>query len=179
MAVLAILAAATWLFNWQREPSRQVVARTDDNRPLGYYVLDARWLGTDDAGRIAYRISAERLEEVPDRQLLRLSGVQVLFEPVDEVPWSISAANASAPKDASQLDLEGNVELTSSPADGTQPVAISTERLRFWPDSSSAESDEPVRIRVGDFALSAVGLRTHLKGDTLRLESNVHGTFGH
>ena len=179
MAVLAILAAGTWLLNWQREPSREVLPRGNDDRPLGYYVLDARWLGTDDAGRIAYRISADRLEEMPDQDLLRLTGVEVLFEPADETPWSISATAANAPKDASLLDFEGNVELKSSPTDGTEPVAISTERLRFLPDSSSAESDEAVRIRVGDFALSAVGLSTRLKGDTVRLESKVHGTFGH
>ena len=54
---------------------------------------------------------------------------------------------------------------------------IATESLRFSPDTSQAQSDAPVQIRVGDWQLEAIGLRTHLKGDTLELESEVHGKF--
>ncbi len=54
-------------------------------------------------------------------------------------------------------------------------MTIVTEKLRFWPDTSSVESDEAVQVRFGDWRVDAVGL--HLKGDTLRLESKVHGTF--
>jgi LPS export ABC transporter protein LptC len=75
------------------------------------------------------------------------------------------------------LDLVGNVEVRSSPTDGSEPLTIATEKLRFSPDTSSAESDGPVEIHVGDWQLTTIGLRTHLKGDTLELESQVHGTF--
>jgi LPS export ABC transporter protein LptC len=101
----------------------------------------------------------------------------VEYQPADAIPWRISAAQASAPKDGSQLDLEGGVELRSEPTDGSEPVFIAAPALRFIPDTSSAESDQAVQIRVGDWRLDAIGLRTHLKGDTLELESEVHGQF--
>ena len=175
--LLAVVAVATWVYSWPPPAPERRSRGGADTAPLGYYLRGARMLGTDEQGRVAYRILADRLEELPDRELLQLSGVVVEYQPADEIPWRISAAQASAPKDGSQLDLEGNVELRSEPEDGSQPVFITTPALRFIPDTSSAESDQSVQIRVGDWRLDAVGLRTHLKGDTLELESEVHGHF--
>lgn len=176
LVLLAVLAAATWLAGRMPAPAAPPVESRSD-QPLGYYLRDARLQGTDEQGRIAYRIRAERLDELPDRELLELTNVAVEYQPADETPWRISAASATAPKDGSQLDLRGSVELASAPVDGGRPVRIATEELRFFPDSSSVESDEAVSIRVGDWQLAAKGLRTHLKGDTLELESEVHGRF--
>lgn len=176
LVLLATLAAATWLAGRMPAPAPPPV-ESGEELPLGYYLRGARLVGTDEQGRIAYRIRAERLDENPEEELLELTGVAVEYQPADETPWRISAAGATAPKDGSQLDLRGNVELESAPTDGGRPVRIATEELRFFPDSSTVESDETVSIRVGDWQLAAKGLRTHLKGDTLELESDVHGRF--
>ena len=177
MVVLAIVAAVTWVASWQREEPATPAPAAADPRPLGYYLYGARLLGTDEQGRVAYRVLAQRIDELPDEGRLRFEGVSVEYQPVGETAWAISAANASGPKDGSQLDLAGNVEVRSAPTDGSRPESFSTQKLRFSPESSSAETDEPVTIHVGDWHLDAIGLRTHLKDDTLRLESQVHGTF--
>jgi LPS export ABC transporter protein LptC len=174
--LLAAVAFATWL--WSRPPPAEAVRRVaGDSTPLGYYLHGARLIGTDDSGRIAYRILADRLEELPDQQQLRLDGVQVEYRPADAVPWLISAKSGNAPKDGSLLDLDGDVLLRSEPTDGSEPLVITTKRMRFEPESSSVQSDQAVQIRIGDWHLDAVGLRTHLKGDKLELESDVHGKF--
>jgi LPS export ABC transporter protein LptC len=87
------------------------------------------------------------------------------------------AASAKYARDGSQLDLLGNVEVRSMPVDGSHPMTIITDELLFSPDTSSVESDEKVEIRVGDLHLRGVGLRSDLKGGTLKLESDVHGTI--
>ena len=110
-------------------------------------------------------------------RLLELAGVNVEYRPPDDVAWSISAASGSTPKDGSRLDLAGTVEVRSVPTDGSEPRIISTESLRFWPDTSKVETDAPGRFRLGDWHIDAVGLRADLKGDTLKLESQVNGTF--
>ena len=177
MVVLAILAAVTWIATWQREDAAPPVERVTDSEPLGYYARGARLSGTDEQGRVTYRIFAERLDELPGEERLALTGVNVDYQPVDQTPWTLTAASAKYAWNDSQLDLNGNVEARSMPADGSRPWTITTEKLRFSPDTSSAESDEDVEIRVGDWQLSAVGLRADLKGDTLALESVVHGTI--
>jgi lipopolysaccharide export system protein LptC len=177
MLVLAALAAATSVATWQRQnPDPQADAGTD-TRPLGYYARGTRILVTDEQGRVTARVRAERLDELADEGLLRLEGVAVEYVPPDETAWAISATTASAPKDGSLLELAGDVEIRNLPTDGAAQQTILTQALRFWPDTSNVESDQPIELRVGDWHFRAVGLRTDLKGDTLELESQVHGTF--
>lgn len=174
--VLAILAAASWVATWQGQELRQA-ERSTDTRSLGYYARGTRILVTDEQGRVTARVRAERLDELPDEELLRLEGVAVEYAPPDETAWAISAATASTPKDGSLLELAGDVEIRNVPTNGSVQQTILTQALRFWPDTSNVESDQPVEMRVGDWRLHTVGLSTDLKGDTLELESQVHGTF--
>jgi len=175
MVVLAILAAATWVATWERPDATPPVERVNPSGPLGYYARGARLSGTDEQGRLTYRIFAERLDEVPGEERLALTGVNVDYQPADETAWSLTAATAKYAWDGSQIDLDGNVEARSKPAAGSHPVTITTQQLRLSPDTSSAESDGKVQVRVGDLQLNAVGLRADLKGDTLELESVEHG----
>lgn len=177
MVVLAILAAATWVATWERQDATPPVERVKPTGPLGYYARGARLSGTDEQGRLTYRLFAERLDEVPGEDRLQLTGVNVDYQPADETAWSLTAASAKYAWDGSQIDLDGNVEARSKPAAGSHPVTITTQQLRLSPDTSSAESDGKVQVRVGDLQLNAVGLRADLKGDTLELESVEHGTI--
>lgn len=175
--VLAILAAALWITTWQRQGETPAVERAADTEPLGYYARGARISGTDAEGRVTYRIFAERLDELPGEERLELTGVNVDYQPADETAWTLTAASAKYAWNGSLLDLTGNVEARSRPAEGSRSYTLNTENLLFSPDTSSAESDGEVRILVGDWQLSAVGVRADLKGDTLALESLVHGTI--
>jgi LPS export ABC transporter protein LptC len=177
LIVLAILAAATWLATWQRRDEEPVVENTGVAEPLGYYARGARLSGTDEDGRLTYRVFAERLDELPGEAELELTGVTLDYWPADRAPWALSAQRAKYARDGSRIELAGNVELSTAPGDGAKPVHIATQKLLFLPDTSSAATDEPVEIRVGDWQLGAVGLRTDLKEHTLKLESQVHATL--
>jgi lipopolysaccharide export system protein LptC len=177
MAVLAMLAAATWFWTWSPQDQAVPAERSANEGPLGYYFRGARWSGTDDQGQVTYRIHAERLDELPAADELRFEGVSVEYQPAADSAWAISAANASGPKDGSLLELSGDVEIRNMPTDGSAQQTILTQALRFWPDTSNVESDLAVEIRFGDWHLKSMGFRQDLKGRTLRLESDVHGTF--
>jgi LPS export ABC transporter protein LptC len=175
--LLALVAAALWLATWQRQATTPPVERVDAARPLGYYVHGARMTGTDEQGRVAYRVLAGRLDEVPEENRLQLTDVSIEYHPPEDTAWSISAASASSPKGGSPLDLVGNVKVKSVPTDGAEPLTIDTEALRFWPETSIAETEAYVQIRVGSLQFDALGLRADLMADLLQLESQVHGTF--
>jgi LPS export ABC transporter protein LptC len=177
MAVLAILAAVTWLATWQRQDAAAPVEPVATTAPAGYFARGARIVGTDEQGRPTYRIFADRLDELPGEDRLQLTGVAVDYQPPDEAAWSLSAASAIYARDGSKLDFAGAVEIRSAPTDDGDPVTITTERLVLSPDTSTAQSDGAVEIRVGELQLRGVGLLADLKGDTLRLESLVHGTL--
>jgi LPS export ABC transporter protein LptC len=177
MVVLSILAAATWIATWQRQDVNPLVDRGGATEPLGYYARGARLSGTDEQGRLTYRVFAERLEELPGEERVQLIGVNVDYQPSDDTEWTLMAATAKYARDGSQIDFLGNVEVRSLPAGGSRSVAIFTDKLVFSPDTSSAETDEQVEIRVGDWQLQGTGLRSDLKGGSLKLESEVHGTL--
>jgi LPS export ABC transporter protein LptC len=177
MLVLAILAAATWVLTWQRQDASPPVDRASETEPLGYYARGANVTGTDEQGRPAYRIFAERWDELPGEDRLQMTGVNVDYQPADATAWKLTAATAKYARDGSQLDLEGHVEVRSSPTDGSRPLAFATDALLFSPDTSEVQSDEAVQIRVGDWQLDAIGLRADLKERTLALESVKHGTL--
>jgi LPS export ABC transporter protein LptC len=177
MILLAILAAATWLVSWQRQERTPAAAGVDNGEPLGYYLRGARVSVTGEQGLVTYRVFADRLDELPGDQRLQLTGVEVEYRPTDDTAWSISAATARYARDGSQLDLNGGVEVRSLPGEGSDTWRINSDALRFWPEAAKAESRAPVEIEVGSWKLSAVGLRMDLKGETLELESQVHGTL--
>src|SRR6185369_13932199 len=129
MVVLAAFAVATWLYG--RAPTaieRRFPA--EGTQPLGYYLRGARMLGTDEQGRIAYRILADNLEEMPEQQRLKLDGVRIEYLPADSDSWLISADSGTAPKDGSELELVGDVSLRSEPRAGGKPVVIARSEER-------------------------------------------------
>jgi lipopolysaccharide export system protein LptC len=176
LALLTGVAATTWYLRSPSAPAASAaVAR--DSRPLGYYLRGARLLGTDDSGQITYTISADSAEEVPQAGALELRGVAIEYGPENAIPWEVTAARATAPTSGGHVELTGSVELRSKPSDGGAPTVIVTDRLLFTPDQFIAESASPVELRLGDSVLNAVGLKAHLKDDSVELESEVHGKF--
>jgi LPS export ABC transporter protein LptC len=174
IVLLGAAAIASWVLS-RPLPIETRARATENATPLGYYLLGAQLRGTDESGQVAYSIAAERLEENIDLGKLLLEGVVVDYHPPDEIPWVITAARGTAPKDRTLLDLTGGVEVRSAPTDGSEPVQIITESLRFTPSTSSAVTDQHVAIQFGDWRVDAVGLSTLLKDRLLELESQVHG----
>jgi LPS export ABC transporter protein LptC len=176
MLLLGAAALASWIYGMPG-PVEAPRRASGGDAPLGYYLRGARLLGTDETGRVAYRILAERLEEQTGEDRLLLEQVRIEYQPANEVPWVITAGNGSAPKDGSRLELGGGVEIHSQPTDGSKPVLISTRELTFEPESSIATSVQRTELRVGDWQVSGTGLNANLKDERLKLESQVHGKF--
>lgn len=177
--MLLLAAAALVMFYFGRQPRPDASLRPVDARayPLGYYLRDAVLLGTDEQGRISYRLHAGLVEERPDDARLSLENVRFEYQPSEQIPWSIVAARGEAPIGAERtyLDLKGGVELTRDPDAQGKPARVETSELRLEPDRHLASTAAPVRVSIGDDALDAVGLKAFLDKDRLELESEVHG----
>ncbi len=175
--LLAAAALATWYFARPARKPAPVVQETGAY-PLGYYLRDAVLLGTDEQGRILYRLHAKLAEERPDNGGLLLHEVQFEYQPAEQVPWSVTAARGEAPSEQpSYLDLEGDVEITRNPGTAGRTTRVETDRLRLEPEQRLASTNGPVRISVDGNTLEAVGLKAFLGSDRLELESKVHGLF--
>ncbi len=177
LVLLAAAALATWYF---ARPAKNPAPAVQESGsyPLGYYLRDATLLGTDEQGRILYRLHAKLAEERPDNGGLLLHDVKFEYQPAEHVPWNVTAARGEAPAaQPSYLDLEGNVEITRNPGAEGGTARVETNRLRLEPEQRMASTSGPVRISVGGNTLDAVGLKAFLGSDRIELESKVHGRF--
>jgi len=167
IVLLAGAAAASYWYS--RPPPAEPAVQANAGAELpGYYLHGVRFTGTDEHGRVALRIHADSLAELPDDEQLSLD---------NEAPWSISASHATAPKDRSRVDLVGNVDMRSAPTDGSKPMQILTAAMQFLPHESQITTDGPVEVRMGDWQLKGVRLRALLNAKKLALESDVHARF--
>jgi LPS export ABC transporter protein LptC len=173
---LAGAALLSWYFS-REDPARDRPSGRRDTSPLGYYLTDAALLGTDEDGRVLYRVWAGRAEERPDEDRLVLSDVRVEYQPALDVPWKLRAGSGEARTSESYLDLSGSVELAREPQDGGERTVVRTRRMRLEPETFVASTAEAVSVIFGDKRLDAVGMRVDLKDDLLELESDVHGEF--
>lgn len=177
--VTALLTAAAGLsWYWSRTGTTEVQpGEARESLPLGYYLLDAEIFGTDEDGRLLYKIWAGRAEERPDEERLLLSDVRIEYRPAENVPWLLTADSGEAPMDQSYIDLSGTVELANTPSDPGERTLIKTQALRFEPETFVASSEDTVSLFLGTGRLEAVGIKVYLRDDRLELESSVHGEF--
>ncbi len=173
---LTVAAGLSWY--WSRAGTAETRPReVRESLPLGYYLLDAEIFGTDEDGRLLYKIWAGRAEERPDEERLLLSDVRIEYRPAENVPWLLTADSGEAPTDQSYIDLSGTVELSNTPSDPGERTLIKTQALRFEPETFVASSEDTVSLFLGTGRLEAIGIKVYLRDDRLELESSVHGEF--
>lgn len=111
-AVLLCATAATWYLARSLE---QPEPATDDGSTWqsGYYLRNARILGTGENGELLYEIEAEYAEQQAGNEIT-FDQVQVRYSPAADVPWSLSADRARITGNLEQLTLSGHVLAVST-----------------------------------------------------------------
>lgn len=173
--MLVTAALASWYVardNGDRTPSPAAV------QPLnrGYYLEGVRILGTDSAGSLLYEIRADYAEQQSDERI-RFSEVIVEYTPDTDIPWTISADTALLAPDEHRVLLEGNVRAVSEKGFSGDETEVVTASLSFDPELSVVETDDRIRIRIGNRSLTGTGMLASLKDNRMEIRSNVSGRF--
>ncbi|MBT8085256.1 MAG: LPS export ABC transporter periplasmic protein LptC [Woeseia sp.] len=142
----------------------------------GFYLRDARILGTGENGNLLYEIEADYAEQQNEEQIA-FDGVKVRYTTASEIPWSLSADRAVISGNQDKLTLSGHVLATSEQGFEGDVTEISTDWLALEPEKYIAYTDRRVRIRIGDRSISATGMEASLQDNRLQLKSNVSGKF--
>lgn len=175
VVLLVIAALASWYVardNSDRTPSPAAL------EPLnrGFYLEDVRILGTDSSGSLLYEIRADYAEQQSDEHI-RFSVVTVEYSPDTGIPWSISADTALLAPDDQRVLLEGDVRAISAKGFSGDETEVLTASLSLDPARSIAETDDRIRIRIGDRSLTGTGMLASLKENRMEIRSNVSGRF--
>ena len=154
--------------------------RRDTGNPAdqpGYFLTGATIIDTDKDGAPRFRIRAERIEQKPSDNSVELSNLNFTYSSAEDRDWVVTSDHGLVPDTSKVVHLDGNVRVRGTMAGTGSEAVIETATLDFDTEKSVAETDDDVRVVMGNRALTARGLFADLKQRRFRLESRVHGQF--
>lgn len=175
LTALLIGAVASGVLLFRSGPEEQ----TDQQGPslgIGYFMTDARLVGTGQDGRALYRVSAANASQNLADGAVEMEDVRMIYDPLTDIPWDVRADAGRMPPDGNIIELEGNVVATTQEGDRA-PTTIRTDYLEMDPETFVAQTSRKVTVEHEDRKVYATGMRLYLKDDRLLLISNVNGKF--
>lgn len=140
----------------------------------GYYLKQARILGTGLDGNLLYEIEAEHAEQQQDDSI-DFTDVHIRYAPDTNVPWVVNADKATLREGAPRIALLGHVQILNSGDSSEDEMEIRTQYIELDPDEFIAETEQRVQIRFGSRSVTATGMLASLNDDKIELKSNVRG----
>jgi len=171
IVVLFAGAIASWYLAGSHK-SGDEGAPPGDATYQGYYLKQARILGTGESGSLLYEIDAELAEQQADNRI-EFTDVRIRYSPQSSVPWVVNADKATIKNDDPKIALRGHVQIINSGRE--DDTEIRTQYLELDPERFIADTDSRVQIRIGHRSLTATGMLASLYDDKIELKSNVRG----
>ncbi len=174
---IAVFFGTALLLYWQvqvKQGQRQVQSQID----LPDYVATGLSSVTyDKEGRLSSRVSAENMAYFQDKDLTVFSDPEYLLYGDDvNSPWKITAQRGRLRKTQGEVFLGDKVEIRA--VNKQEPLqSVLTSHLRMDLNAKTMESDDMVYIRGNGFKSQGLGLYADFYQETVRLKSQVTGTY--
>ncbi|MDR0528136.1 MAG: LPS export ABC transporter periplasmic protein LptC [Zoogloeaceae bacterium] len=131
----------------------------------------------DEKGRLAYRMTAKRLEHYPDDDSV-LAQTPFLVRYRAAAPnVTVEGENALITENGKRVLLRGDVVLNRAAYAGRAALIARTPELTVFPDEGRAFNQHPVEIRQGEDWVTGVGLAADQTLSNLTLGKSVRGIF--
>lgn len=171
--VVALIAA---LVQW-RVVDREPAADGGTAERPGYFLtgVDLEEFGLD--GRLRIGLRSISATEDTASGVIRLAQVAVDYHAPTGQDWNLTSNEARVPQGGQAVEFEGNVKLAGRPGQDPLAAELHTQRLTLDTVNEVAETRSPVEFAFGKHIIRALGMRADLKAGTLRLESDVNGSF--
>lgn len=169
------VALGSWLLT-RSDRDTDVIPAAENTAYRGYYLSDARILGTDADGSRLYEIIAKQAEQQSDERI-EFTDVHIEYSPDSDVPWTIDAQKATLYPDRERVHLEGDVRALSAEGFSGEDTELRTESLDFDPERFIASTEERIQIQIGSRTLTGIGMVASLRENRLEIKSNVRGRF--
>ncbi len=175
LGILTFAAIGSWYLT---RTDRSTHDEEPPDTPLhrGYYLKQARILGTGEDGSLLYEIDSEFAEQQENGQI-EFTDVHIRYSPGSDVAWTIDADHATLSQGSPRILLRGHVRAISNAAQAEREIEIRTQYLELDPERFVAETDQRVQLRIGARSLTATGMLASLHDDKIELKSNVSGKF--
>ena len=160
MTALFVLLVPAAIASWYLSRSgaqNESAQRASEPAHRGYYLKNARILGTGTDGALLYEIRASNAEQQADERI-EFSNVEIAYTPASDVPWSVRARTATLYPDRPRVFLEGDVRASSNNGFSGKETEVLTQSMALDPEQYTAETEDRVYIRVGNQTLSGTGM---------------------
>jgi lipopolysaccharide export system protein LptC len=175
MIVLVCLAVGSfWLLQLMDRASEDMQADLRKNEP-DYIVEHFSFVRMTKSGQPSYIISGDKLTHRPvdDSSDIELPIVRSLA--ADKPPMDMHAKTARVDQGNSRVNLRGDVEIDRKGTEQGQPMHMSTQALTIFPDEDRMETDQPVKLKLGNATGNANGMRAN--NATRQIQLTGRGTL--
>jgi lipopolysaccharide export system protein LptC len=191
LAVIAVIAVGYFIGRSGRGDDDADAGLASAPDP-GYAALDAVVIETGYDGRERYRLNARTIRQQTETAVIELEQLEMNYHPgtqprlpgeaaapaqLAEEIWHLTSDRGQVRANGDDVQLSGNVRVTGPAPGSGEPLALTTTELRINTPTEFIETTAPVRLSWSGHSLDAKGMQADLKAGTLRLESDVHGSF--
>ena len=172
LLLILLLAAALAVGLWAlaRMPAPQEAALTPDQETPENSYMQVRHRIRDLQGELLYEVAAERLDQYPDSQVLRLDLPRLHW--LDPAYENSAASARHGEIREFQVVLNGDVELQLDPPEHS-PTLMHGESLTLDSEHERVYSDQAVVVSQSHAVMRGVGLDYRLDGSGGQLERDV------
>ena len=177
IAIIVFFGTALILY-WQVQSKRSsdILLQDGIDRP-DYVVNDLKSVEFNEQGEINSRVSASHMEHFEEANMTYFTErVYLLYPDEGKAQWRLRSATGTLDKNNGHVTLEKNVIIDAiSPEEPIQ--TIETTYLELDLNTMIMTSDRTINITGNDFIITGEGLFGDLNKQTVKLTSQVEGTY--
>jgi len=174
--LLAALAGLTYWLDQKVQPLG--AGRDTSGRHNPDFVIEnftATRMGLDGAQR--YAVTAKKMVHYPDDNSSTLEFPQLTHFDPEKASVTIRANEGTLSNNGEHAYMNGDVRIHRPAYAEHEELGLVTSYLHVIPEQGFAETDREVTMTSGNSVVKAVGLEFNNQSRTLKLLSNVRGTY--
>lgn len=171
---LCIVAAlgSFWLMQMMKRQAEGPTNGQQHNEP-DYRVENFHFVRTSSTGQAAYLISGQSLTHHPkDNSADIVLPVAQSFQP-NQAPLTMNAAQGRIFNDNQNIQLRGQVDISRPATAQAQALHLETESLLITTENDTMQTDDAVKMTLGNSILSGVGMLADRGNGNIRLLHQV------
>ena len=170
--IVGVIAVSSWwlLSTEQQKQSTEII----DNHFIDIFINNFTITSTDESGKTAYTLRADRLEHYNDEEYSQIINPAIRL-PQNDSHWLINAKFGEIDNQQSFITLRDNVTMKQIGSDTI--FVINTQAMTINTISKIIESNKEVSIQNGTLKLTSDGIYFDGQLQQLKLLSNVSGIY--
>lgn len=165
-----------WILEVMRKSAANKAPRVVRSEP-DFYVDDFKFIQLAKNGQMRYKMSGAKLTHEPLHDSYWITQPVISNLGQERAPMTMRAESAMIEDNNSKVHLYQNVRIDRPAAGPSQALHLETEYLLLLPDDDVMQSDQPVKLKLGQSTLSGNSMFANNATRELRVTGNVHGSF--